>query len=524
MLLTDSLKNWLGSDPERARIELHRELVKEYGLRSFIQLGWHTVEGRKPFVGGWHIDAIAEHLEAVSRGQIRQLIINMPPRHMKSTQVSVMWPVWDWIDNPWRQWLFASYAQDLAIRDSVKCRRVLTSPWFQDRWGDRFSLTGDQNAKQRFQNDQGGYRLVSSVDSKLTGEGGDIICIDDPHNVRDADSDQVRTGTLKWWDEAMSTRLNDPQTGAYVIIMQRVHEEDLTGHILANEHGWDHLCLPAEFERAHPFPTRSSLGFVDPRKDDGDLLWPNRFGRKEIDKLKARLKTKASGQLQQRPSPEEGAILKRTYWQPWADKDPPEPTFAFASIDTAYTAKEENDCSACTVWYVYVDDLGNTRLLLRYAWRERLEFNDLVVQIKETADHFKLDKLLIETKASGISVIQELRRRCPELSVHGVNPTGEGDKIARAHAVTSVMASGSVMAMVELDENEKPKIDSSGKPIWRRWASMVIDECAAFPTSKTKDITDTVTQALNWIRKSGIELYEEDAPPPPPVQARGALY
>ncbi|WP_376956351.1 terminase family protein (plasmid) [Azospirillum sp. A26] len=219
-----------------------------------------------------------------------------------------------------------------------------------------------------------------------------------------------------------------------------------------------------------------------------------------------------------------GDILKRSFWQPWTEKDFPEPTLAFASIDTAFTEKEENDCCACTVWYVYTDDLGNTRVLLRYAWRERLEFNALVVQIEETRDFFKLDKLLIEAKANGISVMQELRRRNPRVSITGINPTGEGDKVARAHAVTSIFGSGSVFAPVQMDTSEKPMFAPDGEPMWRPFASMVIDECAAFPKGATKDITDTVTQALNWIRKSGIELYEEDAPAPPPVQPRGALY
>lgn len=235
---------------------------------------------------------------------------------MKSLAVSVFWPAWSWINHPESRFLFASYAQVLSIRDSVKCRRVIESPWYQSRWGDRFKLTGDQNTKTRFENDQNGYRLSTSVDGALTGEGGDIIVIDDPHNVREAESEAVRRSTLSWWDEAMTTRLNDPKTGAYVIVMQRVHESDLTGHILAREYDdWTHLCLPARFEPDHPTPTRSPLPTIDPRTYDGEPLWPERYGEAELAKLERSLGPYGSaGQLQQRPAPREGGMFKRIHF------------------------------------------------------------------------------------------------------------------------------------------------------------------------------------------------------------------
>ena len=171
-----------------------------------------------------------------------------------------------------KSFLFASYAGSLSIRDSVKCRRLIDSRWYKEYFGDSFELTTDQNQKQRFENNKTGYRIATSVDGALTGEGGDIIVIDDPHNVREAESSTVREGVLDWWDQAMQTRLNDPKTGAFIIIMQRVHENDLTGHILANENDeWDHLCLPARYEIGHPSPTKSSLGFTDPRTKEGEI-------------------------------------------------------------------------------------------------------------------------------------------------------------------------------------------------------------------------------------------------------------
>src|ERR1700686_2915012 len=171
-----------------ARPSLRAELNRERGSRSlgyFVQLAWPIVEPGRIFVSGWHIDAIIEHLEAVTRGEIRNLLINVPPRHMKSLLVSVFWPAWEWIRFPERRWLYSSYGAQLSIRDSLKCRRLIESPWYQRLWGDRFALTSDQNTKGRFDNDRSGYRLSTSVGGAATGEGGDRIVCDDPHNVNE---------------------------------------------------------------------------------------------------------------------------------------------------------------------------------------------------------------------------------------------------------------------------------------------------------------------------------------------------
>ena len=301
-------------------------------LKHFIRQHWKYIETRT-FVEGWHLDAIAEHLEAVSAGQIRRLIINIPPRHMKSLSCSVFWPAWDWLKNPWRQFLSASYAETLSIRDSVKCRRVIQSQRYKEIMAgtnSKFQLTSDQNAKQRFENTQGGHRLATSVGGALTGEGGDIILVDDPHNVVDGESEVKRLTTLQWWDEAMSTRLNDPKTGAFVVIMQRLHEGDLTGHILENDTdgNWDHLCLPAEYELENR--CKSTISFTDPREEEGEPLWPERYGKKELKALKKEIGSvyAISGQLQQRPSPREGGMFTITnfiliddYKEEWMQKE-----------------------------------------------------------------------------------------------------------------------------------------------------------------------------------------------------------
>src|SRR5258708_36975702 len=177
--------------------------------------------------------------------------------------------------------LYSSYGAQLSYRDSVMCRRLIESPWYQHLWSDRFALTSDQNTKGRFDNNRSGYRLATSVSGAATGEGGDRIVCDDPHNVQEAGSDSIRESTLDWFDVVMSTRVNDPKTAAKVVLMQRCHQQDLSGHLL-EQGGWEHLCLPAEYEG----PTRAtSIGFSDARTQPRELLWPDRFGPNEIPNL-----------------------------------------------------------------------------------------------------------------------------------------------------------------------------------------------------------------------------------------------
>src|SRR5277367_1361934 len=224
MTRSNNLQSWLAKPNARAMVE------REYATRSlheFVRQAWHIVEPSTPFVPGWHIDAIIDHLEAVSYGRIRNLLINVPPRHMKSLLVSVLWPAWEWIRWPERRSFYSSYAAQLSIRDSVKCRRLIESSWYQERWADRYALTGDQNTKGRFENNRSGYRLSTSVGGAATGEGGDRVVCDDPHNVQEPESDSVRKATLDWWDIVMSTRLNDPKTASKIVVMQRCHQRDL---------------------------------------------------------------------------------------------------------------------------------------------------------------------------------------------------------------------------------------------------------------------------------------------------------
>lgn len=280
-------------------------------LRNFVREAWHVLEPSTPYVDGWHIGAICEHLEACTRGQIRNLIINIPPRHMKSLAVSVFWPMWVWTVKPESRWLFSSYAASLSVRDSVKCRRLIESPWYQKHFGSVFQLTSDQNQKTRFENNRTGYRLATSVGGTGTGEGGHFIVCDDGHNVKQAESDLQRESAVEWWRTTMSTRGNDPKTTTKVIVMQRLHQRDLTGEMLSEGLGYEHLCLPARFDSNHPTTSRTSLNFTDPRTKEGELLWPEQMPETELVALEKDLGAYGTaGQLQQRPSPRSGGQFK----------------------------------------------------------------------------------------------------------------------------------------------------------------------------------------------------------------------
>jgi len=409
---------------------------------------------------------------------------------MKSISVAVALPAWTWASQPHKKFLYASYASSLSIRDSVKCRRLIDSPWYKAHFGDKFKLTDDQNQKQRFENDQTGYRIATSVGGALTGDGGDIIAIDDPHNSVEADSSKVREGVLEWWDQAMQTRLNDPQTGAFVIIMQRLHEQDLTGHILANELGneWDHLCLPARYEIGHPTPNRSSLGFTDPRTEEGELLWSDRMDEKTLTTLERSLGSyAAAGQLQQRPSPKGGGILKASWWVPWEREELPEVSYVIQSWDTAFETKESSSYSARTTWGVFKHQ-GYDCLIVLDMWYDKVNYPELRKLAQEAYDDWEPDAVLIEKKASGASLIADLRMA--GVPVLAYSP--DRDKVARAHAASALLEDGRIYY---------PK---------RKWAEDLISICAAFPAAKNDDVVDTATQAWLRLRKGWFLGHTED--------------
>jgi len=515
--------------------ELQIEAMRR-SLRKFVRYAWQVVEPGTPFVGGVHLDAICDHLTYVTLGDIRNLVINVPPRHTKSITCGVMWPAWEWTFWPWTQWLFSTYAKDLTLRDSVKCRQLIRSPWYQERFGEMYYLTGDMNIKSRFTNNWNGYRLATSVDSGNTGEGGHRLVIDDPHNMREINSDVKRAAVIDWWRDTMSTRRNDPKRSTRVIIAQRGHHMDLCGHVLATGM-WVHLNLPGYFDKRNrcvtiskdtgtreytqkPPPAVKSEKYkeplkegqviwTDPRKNDNELLAPGRFGEREMRELSMELTERGfAAQIQQNPMQEGGNIIKRKHWRKWEDEELPVCSMIVQSYDTAFEEKEDNDYTARTTWGVFEYEevldpslpwtahyKGQKRLcaILLERYKKRVSFPELREEARKAALKWNPDVILIEKKASGHSLYQELSRTTvngERLPVRRIKVSDS--KFVRAHAASLVFERGCMFYVP------------------RNWAEEVIEECAQFPAGEFDDLVDTTTQMALWLRRRwNVEYIDE---------------
>lgn len=300
-------------------LRLLDKLDAEAHLIDFIRLLWPVIEPGRQFTDGWAVRAICEHLEAVSKGQIQSLLINVPPGTMKSLTVNVFWPAWEWgpRNQPHLKYLSAAYAETITIRDNGRTRDLLQSETYRQLWGDRVKLDPERTAASDYANLGRGRRIATSVGGMGTGERADRLIIDDPHSVEQTESEAKREGALRWYSETFSNRVNGPES-ATIIVMQRIHERDLSGHILSSDLGFEHLMLPMEFEEDRRCST--SIGFVDPRKEDGELLWPERFPREYVDKERKRLASwggdyAIAGQHQQSPVPRKGAMFETANFQ-----------------------------------------------------------------------------------------------------------------------------------------------------------------------------------------------------------------
>lgn len=484
----------------------------EESLHEFIRQAWHVVEPGAEFVDNWHLAFICEHLEAITDGHVledgtpyNRLLINVPPGTMKSMLVNIFWPAWEWgpCNMPHMRYICAAHQQNLAIRDSTKMRRLVTSDWYQERWGDRVKLTGDQNAKTKFENTATGFREATAAGS-ITGGRADRVLIDDPLSVEGANSDAVRASTIEWFTEAVPTRLTSPKKSAIVVIMQRLHQDDVSGVILERKGfagTYDHICLPMRYETWRD-GIETKLGYTDPRTEAGELLFPSRFPVEVVDDLEAKLGPYATaGQHQQSPTPRGGGIIKDSWWQLWEPSEYPEIEYIVASLDTAYSTKADmkGDFSALTIWGVFSgdprsratrgvdrygrdfdDNLPETyssdlnavpKVILMHAWAERLDIHELVTKTAKDCQKYKVDKILIENKAAGHSVAQEMRRLFSHESfaVQMYDPKSI-DKLGRLYSVQHLFAEGMIYA---------PD---------KQWAEEVIKQVSVFPRGKHDDL------------------------------------
>lgn len=487
------------------------KLIAEKSLEDFSRQAWHILEPTNPFSPGWHISAICEHLEAVSNKQIRSLLINMPPRHMKSLLVAVFWPVWNWIKRPEERSIFASYAATLSTRDSLKCRRLIESSWFQQRWGNIVTLRTDQNQKMRFENTRSGYRISTSVDGSATGEGGDYVVADDPHNMREKDSNIKLESVLEWWDNTMSTRLNDTRTGCKIIVMQRVAQGDLSGHVLKKE-GYEHLCLPAEYDPARRCVT--SLGWSDPRSTEGELLWPKRVGLQEINKLKNELGPVGfAGQYNQVPVPKGGARFKSDWIRRYTHSNPAARNAPlriedyigeyhlsmkqgglynisvgscrrFAICDPAGTDKEQNSRACYTAVGVFAET-PRKDLVMLHMQRAQVDIPSGVQMIASICRRFKVSWIGIEKNGLGLGVVNKVK----ELGIAVKGIVAEGPKEARSELAEIRMQGGQIFLPYEAE-----------------WLKDFEEELLFFPRGQYQDQVDVLSHAAIQVAYKTLNL------------------
>ena len=453
--------------------ELDRELVKRRGLGEFVKQAWHVLEPTQPLAWGWCLDAMAEHLQAVSRGQIRRLLMNVPPGTMKSLMVSVMWPAWEWTIDPTLRVISTSYKADgLSTRDSRRGRDLVASEWYRARWP---QVVLKKETETYVENTETGWRQSVAFTS-LTGGRADRVVIDDPHSTESAESDAERERAVRIFRESVPSRLVSPERSAIVVIMQRLHAGDVSGEIEKSpELGYEHLMLPMRFEPDRRCST--SIGFSDPRTKEGELLFPERYPEESVAELEASLMDfGTAGQLQQRPSPREGGIVKKawltTRWKERGER----PMRTMISIDCASKAKKRNDPSAALVAAEFDD-----RFELWHYESDRMEFPALVPWAKDLCARWRPNHLLIEDKDAGQQLIQQLRADT-KLPIVAVNP--DADKATRLMTETGVMEAGKVHL-----------------PADAPWVSEWVAELTAFPAAPHDETADTLSQMLRWARE-----------------------
>ena len=531
------------STPRSPEVEAHYNKLEalkaircQNSLIAFVREFWDVVEPGRRMREGMVLEEMCAHLEAVtlfteSDGTegIQNLLMNVPPGSMKSLLTDVFWPAWEWGPRnlPYLRYVCASYSEDLTLRDNVRFTLLIKSARYQKWWGDRVRITKDTEGKVG--NTAMGWKLATSVGGVGTGERGDRFIVDDPHNVKDGESEAKRTTTLHWWTEVVPTRLNDPDKSSKVVIMQRVHEEDVSGNILARQLDYVHLMLPMEYD-----PDRRCETVVggDWRTEPGELLWPERFSEAAVANLKHEMGPYAyAAQMMQSPTPRGGGIVKAEWWQLYDEAyaqrlglyDPkvdarlpwPQMEFVLASLDTAFKKKQENDYHALTILGVWRDEYDLPKIMLMDCWKKRLtlhgempdKFDDeseleylrrtrqhwgLVEHVVYSCRRLKVDRLLIEDSAKGASVDEELQRLFAGEKFSTELVTAVQDKVARLHSVQHLWTQNIIFA---------PDKD---------WAESLINNTSNFPKVAHDDDVDSLTQGLRWLRDSGWALRRDE--------------
>ena len=482
---TDALKRAMARAAQE-RNDLRVSFKGEGGLVRFIQHFWKVLEPDRTLETGWALEAMCKHLQAVSEGKITRLLINIPPGSSKSLTANVWWPAWEWSAGgmPGMSYLSFSYSSGLTERDNEKFGHLLSSPEFRKLYPE---IELHAKGVQRVSNTNRGWKLASSVSGTATGHRANRVVLDDPHAVMEAESEVVRTKTTRWFKEAMSNRLNDMTKSAIVVIMQRVHADDVSGIILTDKLGYVHLCLQMEYDPAHHcttyFPRRDIAGnlhatgpglkqfWTDPRRVEGECFWPELFPPAAVVGAKKLGAHMFAGQYQQNPEPRGGGLFKRDYWRHWKTLQFPKFHFVVASLDGAFTADKKNDPCGFTVWGAFTDENGDACAVSIAAWAKHLVLNGgarpkrkdekwseykleteaewgLIQWLNYECKRWGVHKLLVENKANGHDVNTEMLRQFSwaKTVVQLVDP-GPNDKTARAHRVLSMFTEGLIFTL-----------------------------------------------------------------------------
>ena len=490
-------------------------------LVDFVRAAWEHLEPETQYVHNWHVDAICEHLEAVSRGDIRRLQVWVPPQSMKSRLVSVLWPAWEWTFAPGMKYWTASYDNHLAGHLASVSYVLMNSTWYQERWGQRFSFIRD--AEHFFANSRGGHRLATSPESKGTGYHGHRVLLDDALRAQQEVSKVDLQRVNEWYDGTVTSRGLGPDH-ARILVMQRLHETDIAAHLLELEE-WTVLALPERFWKTHPYAWRgqrkdmpeskgSTMGAGDPRRDDQALLWPEQRPAELSDAQAASLRYRAAGQLQQWPTPREGQILKRAWWRFYDpaimtdEKRKPKLSAVVQSIDTPLKDKESNDLVAIQAWGVkgadrFCLDLRKGHMNYNQAKRAIIEQATYVRKLYPRVAHY----VLIENAGYGVELIVDLKRVLT--GIQKVSPGADGDKIMRAEAASSDLESGNCWLPGiggGADETLGPaKVVSAD-------IEDFINNLALFPNAAHDDDVDAWSQAHNWLRSRVIRPGRTSSP------------
>ena len=472
--------------------DLHEAKKKESARESFLGFVNYVWPA---FIEGRHHKVVAEAFERVIKGDLKRLIINMPPRHTKSEFASYLLPAWFLGQNPGKKVIQASHTAELSVGFGRKVRNLVDSDDFKEIFPE-LALRADSKAAGRWSTNQGGEYFAIGVGGAVTGKGADLLIIDDPHSEQDGQSIDaaVFDKTYEWYTSGPRQRLQPG--GAIIIVMTRWHKRDLTGKIIKSStqrEGVDDWEL-IEFPALMP---------------SGNSLWPEFWSQDELLALKNELPApKWEAQYQQSPTSEEGALVKREWWKRWERDRPPPCEFIIQSWDTAFLKTRRADFSACTTWGVFYqpDDEGQTRpnIILLDAYKERLEFPELKKTAMEFYNNWEPDACIVEAKAAGTPLVFELRAMGMPVSEY--TPSRGNDKVARVNAVADMFASGVVWC---------PET---------RFAEMVIEEFASFPVGEHDDLVDSSTQALLRFRQGGFLRLDTDEEDEPMYRKKAAYY